>query len=64
MMESNNFIKSFIFFLSCHFLGTPKRKDKEKDQKEKKKEKRKKERSKIKEKEHDFCLGEMNTSHT
>ena len=57
-MESNNFIKSFIIFLSCHFLGTPKRKDKEKIRR-----KRKKERSKIKEKEHDFCLGEMNTSH-
>ena len=60
-MESNNFIKSFFIFLSCHFLGTPKRKDEEKDQKEKKKEK--KQRSKIKEKEHDFYLGEMNTSH-
>jgi hypothetical protein len=41
-MQSNNFIKSFFIFLSCHFLGTPKRKDEEKDQKEKKKEKRKK----------------------
>ena len=49
-MESNNFIKSFIIFLSCHFLGTPKRKDKKKIRRKRKKKKEKKNEAKSKKK--------------